>query len=151
MNLISIYTAYATATGGRSGGRVSTADGAIDAPLELPVELGGELQKANNSLNPEQLFACAWSASIADAIGFVARQHNRILRDVSVTATVSLGQYEKNGFGIAAEFEIKLPELSKIEAEAVVAEAREVCPYTKAYRNAEKLKVNVLSKRENER
>lgn len=147
MHLISLYAARATAVGGRSGGRVATDDGALTARLELPAELGGTIENAKNSLNPEQLFAAAWAASIADAIGFVARQRNRILRDVNVTAMVTLGQYENDGFGIAAEFEVKLSELKLAEAEAVVAQARAVCPYTKAHRNAENLKINVLSKK----
>lgn len=148
MSLISLYTAQATATGGRSGGTVATADGAIDARLELPVELGGETERVKNALNPEQLFACAWAASFADAIGFVAKQHNFILREIEVTATVTFGQYENDGFGIAAEFTINLPELSRSEAEKIAVEARAACPYTKAYRDAETLKINVLPKKE---
>lgn len=142
MNLISIYTAEATATGGRSGGRVSTADGLLDFKLELPVELGGE--KAKSAVNPEQLFACAWAASIADAIGFAARKRNRVLREISVTAKITFGQYDEDGFGIAAEFQIDLPELSKSEASEIVAEMRECCPYTKAFKDEGKPKITLL-------
>jgi lipoyl-dependent peroxiredoxin len=141
MNLISLYTAQATAEGGRSGGRVATANGTINARLELPTELGGDVPKVENALNPEQLFACAWAASFADAIGFVAKQHNRILREVTVTATVSLGQYEEDGFGIATEFTISLPELEKADAEKIINEARLTCPYSKAFPNTENLRI----------
>ena len=144
MNLISLYTARATATGGRSDGTVTTADGLIAARIELPIELGGEVATASDALNPEQLFASAWAVSIADAIGFVARQHNYVLREISVTAAVSFGQYENNGFGITAEFEINLPELSEREAAEIISEARRGCPYTKAFRDADNLKMSVL-------
>ena len=142
MNLISLYTATATANGGRSGGTVVTDGGAINLLLGLPKELGGS---DANTANPEQFFACAWAASFADALGFVARQHNRVLQEISVTAKVSLGQYEKNGFGITAEFEISLPELSAEEAEIFAAEAKQNCPYTKAFRGKEDLKINVAA------
>lgn len=130
MKLISLCTAGATATGGRSNGTVATPAGVINLLLGLPKELGGS-KTGEHLINPEQLYACTWAANFADALGFVARQHNRILREISVTAKVSLGQYETNGFGISTEFEINLPELSEAEAKEFIAEARQNCPYTK--------------------
>jgi Ohr subfamily peroxiredoxin len=144
MNLIRIYTAVATAKGGRSGGRVSTAGGALDFRLELPPELGGDIEKAKNALNPEQLSACAWAVSLADSIGFVARQHNVVLSEISVTATVTLGQFENDGFGIATELAINLPELTRNVAEKIVGEARATCPYSKEFYGAENLKITLL-------
>lgn len=144
MNLISLYTARATATGGRSGGTVATGDGAFAWRLELPPELGGEKGNAPDALNPEQLFAAAWAASVADAIGFAAKGRNRILREISVTAKITFGQYKDDGFGIAVEFEINLPELAEREATAIISEARRGCPYTKAFRDADNLKMSVL-------
>ena len=144
MNLISLYTAQATATGGRSGGRVATSDGAFDVRLELPPELGGEVKSTAEAFNPEQLFACAWAASVADAVGFAAKQRSRILRQISVTAKISFGQYENDGFGIAAEFQIFLPELTESEAAEIVAEAKRGCPYTKAFCEIENLKISIL-------
>lgn len=141
MNLISIYTAEATAIGGRSGGRVSTTDGSLNFNLDLPVELGGESKSA---INPEQLFACAWAASIADAIGFAVKKRNRVLHEITVTAKITFGQYQDDGFGIASEFQIYLPELSKSEAVEIVAEMQECCPYTKSFQNAAKPKIQVL-------
>lgn len=144
MNLISLYTARATATGGRSGGRVATDDGAIDARLELPPDLGGEAMKGRNAINPEQLFACAWAASFADAIGFAAKQHNYIMREIEVTAAVTFGQYENDGFGIRAEVAVNLPESTAAEAEEIILQARAVCPYAKAFVGADSLKITLL-------
>ncbi len=150
MNLIAFYTARATATGGRSGGTVSTDDGALVARLELPHELGGDAEKTENAVNPEQLLACAWAASFADAIGFVAKQHNNILREIEVTATVTFGQYENDGFGILAEFAVGLPELRATEAEEIIREARTACPYAKAFNAADNLKITVIENKKNE-
>ena len=47
-----LYTAHASATGGRDG-RAVTSDGQLDVKLAVPKEMGG----AGNGLNPEQLFA----------------------------------------------------------------------------------------------
>jgi len=143
MNLISLYTTAATATGGRADGSVKTADGAINLRLGLPKELGGG-DSGEAVVNPEQLYACAWAASLADAIGFAAKQHNYILRQISVTATVTFGQYESDGFGIQAEFTVRLPELRAAEAERIIEEARATCPYVKAFRVAENLKITLL-------
>ncbi len=144
MNLISLYTTAATATGGRADGSVKTADGAINLRLGLPQELGGDGATGETLVNPEQLYACAWAASLADAIGFAAKQHNHILRQISVTTTVTFGQYESDGFGIQAEFTVTLPELRAAEAERIIEEARATCPYVKAFRVAENLKITLL-------
>ena len=146
MNLISLYTARATAHGGRSGGRVSTDDGALDFHLELPPELGGDVIAGQTKFNPEQLIACAWASSIADSIGFAAKQHNRILREITVKVKIILGQFENDGFGISAEFQIDLPELSVKEAEKIINQARNACPYTKAFGQTEMCKMSVASK-----
>jgi hypothetical protein len=47
-----LYTARATAHGGRSGHAVSS-DGVLDVDLEPPAEMGGK----GGATNPEQLFA----------------------------------------------------------------------------------------------
>lgn len=143
MNLISLYQATATATGGRADGTVRTVDGAIVMRLGLPKELGGGGDAGEHLINPEQFFACAWAASFADSLGLVARQRNRVLREISVTARINFGQYEADGFGIEAEFEISLPELSAAEAEEIIAAARQTYPYSKRFAGAENARINL--------
>lgn len=63
-----------------------------------------------------------------------------------MTAKVSLGQYEDNGFGIAAEFTVELPELSSVEAAQFIGEAQNACPYSKMWRGGEALKINLRRK-----
>lgn len=53
-----LYTATATATGGRDGRAVSS-DGVLDVKLSTPRELGGQ---GGAATNPEQLFAAGYSA-----------------------------------------------------------------------------------------
>ncbi|MGC8165473.1 organic hydroperoxide resistance protein, partial [Salmonella enterica] len=53
-----LYTATATATGGREGSAKSS-DGVLDVKLSTPKELGGA---GGNGTNPEQLFAAGYSA-----------------------------------------------------------------------------------------
>jgi predicted small metal-binding protein len=53
-----LYTAEATATGGRAG-HVRTADGTLDMDLSIPTEMGGP---GGAGTNPEQLFAAGFAA-----------------------------------------------------------------------------------------
>ena len=59
-----LYTATATATGGRDGRAVSP-DGLLDLKLSTPRELGGQ---GGDGTNPEQLFAAGYSACFIGAL-----------------------------------------------------------------------------------
>ena len=63
-----LYTAHATATGGRDGRAVSS-DGVLDVKLVVPKEMGGP---GVGGTNPEQLFAAGYSACFLGALKFVA-------------------------------------------------------------------------------
>ena len=125
-----LYTAHATATGGRDG-RVTTDDGAVDHALSMPKGLGGS---GAAGTNPEQLFAAGYSACFGSAIAFVARQKKLVTGPVKVDAHVSIGPVPSGGFGLAVELVAHLPELSRADAESVVAAAHQVCPYSNATR-----------------
>src|SRR5262245_52798311 len=81
-----LYTATATATGGRDG-RAKTDDGTLDLALAMPKSLGG----SGVGTNPEQLFAAGYAACFGSAIGAVARGKKVTTGPVTVTANVSLG------------------------------------------------------------
>ena len=53
-----LYTATATASGGREG-QATSSDGVLDVKLTTPRELGGA---GGDGTNPEQLFAAGYSA-----------------------------------------------------------------------------------------
>ncbi|MBX3208388.1 MAG: organic hydroperoxide resistance protein [Labilithrix sp.] len=125
-----LYTAHASATGGRDG-RVTTDDGAVEHALAMPKGLGGT---GAAGTNPEQLFAAGYSACFGSAIAFVARQKKLVTGPVKVDAHVSIGAVPSGGFGLAVELVAHLPELARDEAEALVAAAHQVCPYSNATR-----------------
>jgi lipoyl-dependent peroxiredoxin len=126
-----LYRASAKATGGRDGRAVSS-DNAVDVRLTTPKELGGA---GGTGTNPEQLFACGYSACFIGAMKFVAaRDKIAIPADVSVNGTVGIGPIP-NGFGIEVELAISLPGMERSAAEALVQKAHIVCPYSNATRN----------------
>jgi organic hydroperoxide reductase OsmC/OhrA len=52
---------------------------------------------------------------------------------IAITAKVSLGPAAR-GFGLQVELVAALPELPRDEAQALIAAAHEVCPYSNATR-----------------
>lgn len=126
-----LYTTRATATGGRDG-RARTDDGTFEVALATPRELGGNGQ----GNNPEQLFAAGFAACFLSAMKFVGTQgkHAKVPADASVSAAVGIGPRADKGFGLAVTLAIVLPGLSAAEAQALVAEADTVCPYSHAVR-----------------
>ena len=125
-----LYTAHASATGGRDG-HARSDDGALDVKLVAPKELGG---KGEGGTNPEQLFAAGYSACFIGALGHVARQNKQALPEgTSVSGAVGLGTIPK-GFGITVELTVKLPGLEPEAARKLVEAAHEVCPYSNATR-----------------
>jgi lipoyl-dependent peroxiredoxin len=125
-----LYTAHATATGGRDGRAVSS-DKVLDVALTTPRELGGA---GGAGTNPEQLFAAGYSACFLGALKFVAAQSKIALpADASINGNVGIGQIP-NGFGIEVALNISLPGLARDVAEDLVAKAHIVCPYSNATR-----------------
>lgn len=125
-----LYRAQATATGGREGSAVA-ANGALDVKLTTPKELGGN---GAAGTNPEQLFAAGYSACFIGAMKFVGgRDKIALPADLSIEGIVGIGQIP-NGFGIEVELKISLPGMERAAAEALVAAAHVVCPYSNATR-----------------
>src|SRR5438445_226982 len=80
-----LYTAEATATGGRKGhGR--TSDGRLDVDFSSPTEMGGD---GGPGTNPEQLFATGFAACFQNAIMSVARCRNLAVDDSIVRGLTS--------------------------------------------------------------
>jgi Ohr subfamily peroxiredoxin len=125
-----LYTAHATATGGRAGTARSD-DGALAVTLSTPKELGGA---GGSGTNPEQMFAAGYSACFIGAMKAVAGGKKIALpADVSITADVGIGPIP-GGFGIQVAMAISIPGMDKASAEALVAAAHQVCPYSNATR-----------------
>jgi Ohr subfamily peroxiredoxin len=125
-----LYTAQASATGGREGRAVSS-DGVLDIQLSTPKELGGA---GGPGTNPEQLFAAGYSACFLGALKFVAGQDKvAIPADARITGRVGIGAIP-TGFGIEVELTISAPGLPREQLQGLVDRAHIVCPYSNATR-----------------
>lgn len=126
-----LYTAKATATGGRNG-HVTSADGVLDVDVRMPKELGGP---AGSYLNPELLFAAGYAACFDSALNLIIRNEKVTAGTTHVTANVSIGKTEEGGFGLAVTLEVEVPGVDKAVAEDLAHKAHQVCPYSNATRN----------------
>jgi osmotically inducible protein OsmC len=124
-----LYTAVATAHGGREG-HVKSSDGYLDANLRLPKELGGP---GGSGTNPEQLFAAGYAACFESALRLVARQTQKALKDASITGRVTLNA-DEGKYSLSVELVGKLEGLSSEEALTLMHAAHQVCPYSIATR-----------------
>jgi Ohr subfamily peroxiredoxin len=125
-----MYEAQAKAEAGRDG-RVTTEDGHLDLALTPPKEMGG----SGTGTNPEQLFAAGYAACFHSAMLFVAKGRNIDIAGSSVEGHVAIGPNEKGaGFALEVRHVVELPNLAQAEAEALVEEAHQVCPYSNATR-----------------
>ena len=121
-----LYTARAHTTGGRDGAS-RTEDGRLDVTLSSPGTSG-------TGTNPEQLFAAGYSACFIGAMKFVGgRDKIALPADLSIEGNVGIGAID-TGFGIEVELKISLPGMERAAAEALVAAAHIVCPYSNATR-----------------
>ncbi|WP_406639397.1 organic hydroperoxide resistance protein [Amycolatopsis sp. WGS_07] len=125
-----IYTAVATARGEGRNGDVTSSDGVIDESLAIPKEMGGP---GGDKTNPEQLFAAGYSACFLSALQAVARQAKVALPAATVTGSVSVFKKDA-GFQLGVRLDVTLPGLAKAEADQLVEQAHQVCPYSNATR-----------------
>lgn len=126
-----LYTTTATSTGeGRAGGRAVTDDGLLDVTLAVPTSMGGP----GGATNPEQLFAAGWASCFHSALKMVAAQRKTPLTDSTVSADVWITKTETDGLALNAALRVQASGTSLEEAEALVAAAHEVCPYSIATR-----------------
>ena len=125
-----LYTAQATAAGGRDGRAVSS-DQVLNVLLSTPRELGGA---GGPGTNPEQLFAAGYSACFLSALKFVAGKAKVALPAESrITGSVGIGPIP-TGFALKVELEIFVPHLPKHQVQELVERAHVVCPYSNATR-----------------
>ena len=128
--MTTLYIAHAHVTGGRDGA-AKTDDGKLDVKLAPPKELGGN----GAGTNPEQLFAAGYAACFIGAMRLVAGNEKiAVPQGLAIDADVSLGKDAQDHFRLGVVFNIALPGMDKAAAEALVAKAHEVCPYSRATR-----------------
>lgn len=121
-----LYTARIHAIGGRANGTVHSLD---NDRLDLTTSVPGSVGKGTN---PEQLFAAGWSTCLISAVKAVAtRARINVPSEIAIDAEVDLAMSE-GGHVLQARFNFLLPGMDQATAEALVAEARQICPYSKA-------------------
>lgn len=125
-----LYTAVASARGGRTGEVVSD-DGVLDLELAYPKELGGP--ENGTKTNPEQLFAAGYAACFLNALNRLAREGGAPVEGAEMTARVGIG-LDGPKFGLEVTLEGRLPGLSAEDGRALMHAAHEVCPYSRATR-----------------
>jgi lipoyl-dependent peroxiredoxin len=125
-----IYTAEATAHGGRNG-RVRSSDGILDLDLRVPVELGGRGERATN---PEQLFAAGYAACFEGTLREVARVRKLPLTDARITARIKLNIPDDKRYILGVELRGKFAGVSDEDARALMHAAHQICPYSNSTR-----------------
>ncbi|HEY5361853.1 MAG TPA: organic hydroperoxide resistance protein [Streptosporangiaceae bacterium] len=124
-----LYTARATATGGRAGHAV-TDDGLLDVSLKPPKEMGGP----GGATNPEQLFAAGYAACFQSALGVAGRRAGVDTSASTVEADVTIGVIGGGGYGLAVALRVAIPGADPEQARSLTEAAHQVCPYSNATR-----------------
>jgi Ohr subfamily peroxiredoxin len=121
-----LYTGKTHTTGGREGFARSD-----DAQLDVRLSPPGS---GKPGTNPEQLFAAGWSACFIGAMTKAAgKRQLRLPADTAVNAEVDLGTTD-GAYFLQARLAISLPGIEPEVARAIVEDAHQTCPYSKATR-----------------
>ena len=127
-----LFTATATATGGRNG-HTEASDGSVKADLSVAKEMGGPGKPGTTT--PEHLFAAGYAACFGGALDFVAKRQKKDASKAKIVCAVSIGPREGGGFGIAVKMQVEDKSLPQAELAVLTKEAHEqICPYSHATR-----------------
>jgi Ohr subfamily peroxiredoxin len=120
-----IYTAKTHTTGGRENGVSRSSDGRLDIRIAPP-------GSPRIGTSPEQLFAAGWSACFEGALAVAAHRKNiKLSPDVAIDAEVDL-HLDAGEYFLSARLNISIPGIERSVAEGLVADAKGICPYSKA-------------------
>jgi osmotically inducible protein OsmC len=123
-----LYTAHATALGGRNG-HTQSDDGLVSVDLSVPKAMGGPGKPGTTT--PEDLFAAGYAACFGGACEFMGVQLKLKPSSVEVKTSVGIGKIP-TGFGLTVHLDVKVGGLSQADAEKVVAAGHALCPYSNA-------------------
>ena len=137
-----LFTAIATATGGRNGHTASD-DGMVSVNLSVPKAMGG-LGKPDTA-TPEHLFAAGYAACFGGALDFIGKQAKKDASKAKITAAVSIGPREGGGFGLAVKLSVEDKSIPQAELAALAKDAHEkICPYSHATRGNVEVQHDVI-------
>lgn len=129
MTLTPLMTTHATTRGGRDG-RTSLEDGKMVLGMSLPKVLA---PGAADGMNPEQLFAMGWSSCFGQAVLALSKKHGVDASRAAVTCAVTLNK-DETSFALTAEIKVSIPGEDEAKVRALVEDAHQICPYSKATR-----------------
>ena len=137
-----LFTAVATATGGRNG-HTAAADHSVMADLSVPKEMGGP--GTPGTTTPEHLFAAGYAACFGGALDFVAKHHKKDATKSTITCAVTIGPRDAGGFGLAVKIRVEDKSLPQADLAALVKDAHEnICPYSHATRGNVDVELEVV-------
>jgi Ohr subfamily peroxiredoxin len=132
MSIKPLFTATATAIGGRNG-HSEAEDHSVAVDLSVPKAMGGPGRPGTTT--PEHLFAAGYAACFGGALDYVGAQKKKNAKGAVVTCSVSIGPRDAGGFGLAVKLHVKDPSLPQADLAALAREAHEqICPYSHATR-----------------
>ena len=137
-----LFTATATATGGRNG-RSASDDGLVKVELSVPKAMGGPGKPG--TATPEHLFAAGYAACFGGALDFVGKQQKKDASKAKVTCAVSIGPRDGGGFGLAVKMRVEDKSLPQADLAGLVRDAHEkICPYSHATRGNVNVQLEVV-------
>ena len=136
-----LYTADASAIGGRSG-HVRSATGVIDMEMSGPEGLGGK----RGATNPEELFAAGYASCFQQALLVTAQRAGDTLdKESTVQCSVTLFS-EGEGFGLSAILDVDLKKFDEAKTVEMVRQAHKICPYSVGTRGNMEVELRVMGK-----
>ena len=133
------YTTRATTKGGRDG-RAILEDGGLALAMSIPKAMGG----AGEGHNPEQLFALGWSSCFGQAILALGKKHGLDGSQAQVTVAVTIDKDEIS-FKFDVEITVRIPGGDRDKLQALIENAHEICPYSRATRGNVPVKLSIAS------
>ncbi|MET0634563.1 MAG: Ohr family peroxiredoxin [Chitinophagaceae bacterium] len=132
-----LYTANVTSFGGRNG-RVRSDDGNFELDLRPP---GSTTDPDNKFVNPELLFAAAYSACFDSALQSIIRTDKVGPIETSVKASVSLDKSDDGKYTLAVTLAVAIPLIDRLLAKELMEKAHKKCPYSLAIKGNVEVKL----------
>jgi Ohr subfamily peroxiredoxin len=127
-----LFTATATATGGRNG-HTQASDGTVSADLSVPKAMGGPGKPGTTT--PEHLFAAGYAACFGGALDYIGKQNKKDASKATITCAVSIGPRDLGGFGLSVSLHVEDKSIPQDELTMLANEAHnKICPYSHATR-----------------
>lgn len=120
------YEVTALAKSGREG-LVATTEGSLSLMMGSPNSINQKTDKNN----PEQLFACGYASCFSQALFAVCKKHGLDIKEAPIKVTVQLDVDDVKGYNIYVGIEALIANVSNEQAQTIMMETHQMCPYSK--------------------